>query len=107
MKQITILTYVVLITSISTLLNSNEQNKYTEPTTTQMHEIDAPSESITYGEHTTEIEALLSVTPVGADIYLEEQEDGNWYLKIEKTFTAQEKEKIENLEPIYTESILI
>lgn len=68
------------------------------------------SEKLDYGEYTLEIETLLSVTPLGAEIYLEEQEEGEWYLKIEKTFTTQSQDpsqKVENPEPIYAESILI
>jgi len=68
------------------------------------------SEKLDYGEYTSEIETLLSITPLGAEIYLEEQEEGEWYLKIEKTFTTQSQnpsQKVENTEPIYAESILI
>ena len=61
-----------------------------------------------YGLHTDRIEELLSTTPMGSVIYLEEKESGEWYLKIEKTFTAKKDEKkSEILEPIYGESILI
>ncbi len=61
-----------------------------------------------YGDHTDEIEAFLSATPIGAEIYLEQKESGEWYLKIEKTFTAtKELKKTETIEPIYGESILI
>ena len=64
------------------------------------------SQVANYGEHQEEIEAILSVTPVGSEVYLEEKDDGEWYLKIEKTFTAQ-KAKEKKDEPIYGETILI
>ena len=61
-----------------------------------------------YGQHTDEIQEFLSATPLGSEIYLEEKENGEWYLKLEKTFTAnKDEEKIEMIEPIYGESILI
>ncbi len=59
-----------------------------------------------YGEHQEEIEAILSVAPVGSEIYLEQKDDGDWYLKIEKTFTAQ-KSKEKEEESLYGETILI
>jgi len=62
-----------------------------------------------YGEHSQEIESMLSAVPIGSEIYLEETKDGEWYLKIEKTFTSQniEEEKVETFEPVYGETILI
>ncbi len=65
-----------------------------------------PSTEANYGEYQEEIEAILSVAPVGSEIYLEQKDDGDWYLKIEKTFTAQ-KAKEKKDEPIYGETILI
>jgi hypothetical protein len=64
--------------------------------------------SAEYGQHTDEIQEFLSATPLGSEIYLEQQESGEWYLKVEKTFTAKKhKEKTEMIQPIYGESILI
>jgi hypothetical protein len=61
-----------------------------------------------YGQHTDEIQEFLSTSPMGSEIYLEQKESGEWYLKIEKTFTAKnDEEKTEMIEPIYGESILI
>ena len=62
-----------------------------------------------YGQHTQEIESMLSSVPIGSEIYLEETKEGEWYLKIEKTFTSQniEEEKVETFEPVYGETILI
>ena len=61
-----------------------------------------------YGQHTDEIEEFLSATPLGSKIYLEQKESGEWYLKIEKTFTAKKEVKETELtEPIYGDSILI
>ena len=80
-------------------------SKSTLPTQT----VEATSPSSTeskYGKHQEEIEAILSAAPVGSEIYLEQRDDGDWYIKIEKTFTAQKaKEKKE--EPLYGETILI
>jgi len=99
MKKLTILIYLTLIFGTSTLLG-----KYTQNTST----LQINSETRDYGEHTTQIETLLSIIPIGAEIYLEEQESGDWYLKIEKTFTTEEQEgKIQKAEPLYIESILI
>jgi len=63
----------------------------------------------TYGENTEEIEVFLSNAPLGSEIYLEEREDGSFYLKVEKTFTAENEEikKVKKDEPIYGETILI
>ena len=67
-----------------------------------------PVTSTEYGQHTDEIQEILSATPLGSEIYLEQKESGEWYLKIEKTFTAKKnEEKTEIIEPIYGESILI
>ena len=62
-----------------------------------------------YGQHTQEIETMLSAVPIGSEIYLEETKEGEWYLKIEKTFTSQniEEKQVEQLEPVYGETILI
>ncbi|CAA6814525.1 MAG: Unknown protein [uncultured Sulfurovum sp.] len=61
-----------------------------------------------YTQPSDEIQKFLSTTPIGAEVYLEEKESGEWYLKVEKTFTVQkDQEKTETIEPIYGESILI
>lgn len=86
----------------------NEVKTDTETLTIPMSEAQLTSQELDYGEYTTEIETLLSVTPMGAEIYLEEQAGGEWYLKIEKTFTTpSQDQKVEKSEPIYAESILI
>ena len=54
-----------------------------------------------------ELEEMLSTVPIGSDIYLEEREGGEWYLKIEKTFTSQNIEEESIQQPIYGETILI
>lgn len=75
-------------------------------TTTIINDVNIVSTN--YGKHTDQIEKFLSATPLGAEIYLEEKEDGEWYIKIEKTFTAKKnEEKTEIIQPIYGESILI
>lgn len=61
-----------------------------------------------YGQHTDEIQEFLSNTPMGSEIYLEQKESGEWYLKVEKTFTVQkDQEETKIIEPVYGESILI
>jgi len=42
-----------------------------------------------YGIHTNDIQVLLDATPIGSEISLEEGEDGEWHLKIEKIFTVE------------------
>ena len=65
-----------------------------------------PSTTVNYGQHQEEIEAILSVAPLGSEVYLEQKDDGAWYLKIEKTFTAEKAEE-KKVEPVYGETILI
>ncbi|CAA6809137.1 MAG: Unknown protein [uncultured Sulfurovum sp.] len=61
-----------------------------------------------YGEHTDQIQEFLANSPIGSEIYLEEKEHGEWYLKIEKTFNVKkDEEKTKTVELIYVESILI
>ena len=64
------------------------------------------SATVDYGQHKEEIEAILSVAPLGSEVYLEQKDDGAWYLKIEKTFTAKKAEE-KKVEPVYGETILI
>ena len=64
------------------------------------------SDNVNYGEHSIEIESILSTIPLGSEIYLEEKENAEWYLKIEKTFTSHHIEE-KKVEPIYGETILI
>ncbi len=93
------------VNSIETMTSSKATNLVAVKAEEQIeHPIPTPQ----YGEHTEEIEKFLSATPLGAEIYLEQKEGGEWYLKVEKTFTAKKDEEArENLEPIYGESILI
>jgi len=96
--KITILFMLIPIAFVA-CENKEVAEKQSEPKETQ---------TINYGEYTDEIENLLSAIPLGSDIYLEEQESGDWYLKIEKTFTTQsQSQKVKKDEPIYGESILI
>jgi len=46
-------------------------------------------ESKIYGVHTNDIQVLLDATPIGSEISLEEGDDGEWHLKIEKIFTVE------------------
>jgi len=43
-----------------------------------------------YGVYTSDIQNLLDATPIGSEIYLEEVENGEWHLRIEKIFTAED-----------------
>jgi len=45
----------------------------------------------TYGIHTNDIQVLLDATPIGSEISLEEGENGEWCLKIEKVFTVENR----------------
>ena len=81
-------------------------SKATIPTQTVATTTTSSSTEANYGEHQEEIESILSTAPVGSEIYLEQKDDGAWYLKIEKTFTAQKAEEKKD-EPLYGETILI
>jgi len=43
-----------------------------------------------YGAYTNDIQNLLDVTPIGSEIYLKEEGNGEWHLRIEKIFTAED-----------------
>ena len=96
---------VANIPSVETLEEPTVVAKELPPT-----QIALPSKSssvtVDYGQHKEEIEAILSVAPLGSEVYLEQKDDGAWYLKIEKTFTAQ-KSKEPQEESLYGETILI
>ncbi len=68
--------------------------------------LDSSTNESEYGEYQEEIETMLSVAPVGSEIYIEQRDGGDWYLKIEKTFTAQKNKEKED-ESLYGETILI
>ena len=76
-------------------------NETTNPTT-------STNKTLEYAQATKEIQEFLSTTPLGSEVYLEEKENGEWYLKLEKTFSVQkDQENTKTIEPIYAESILI
>jgi len=52
----------------------------------------------TYGSHSDDIQKILDATPIGSEIYLEDKGEGEFYLRIEKTFTAQAQEEIYTVE---------
>jgi len=80
-----------------------------EKEATTKHLVKEEATAPIYGENTEEIEVFLSNAPLGSEIYLEEREDGSFYLKVEKTFTAKNEEtkEVKKNEPIYGETILI
>jgi uncharacterized protein YceK len=43
-----------------------------------------------YGVYTSDIQSLLDATPIGSEIYLKEEANGEWHLRIEKIFTAED-----------------
>jgi hypothetical protein len=105
MKKTTLKHLLFLTLTTYLFLGCVKQEKISSIKTMETNKLQSQLE---YGQHTDEIEAFLSATPMGSEIYLEQKESGEWYLKIEKTFTAKkEVEKTEMLEPIYGESILI
>ena len=113
MKKTTI-AHLILLTYIFLGCAKQDTIKTVETTNTVTEknlDNEIVKESVTsteYGQHTDEIQEILSATPLGSEIYLEQKESGEWYLKIEKTFTAKKnEEKTEIIEPIYGESILI
>jgi hypothetical protein len=108
MKNIPTTKHILLTITLFTFFGCNQVTTDTEALIIPVSEVQLTSQELDYGEYTTEIETLLSATPMGSEIYLEEQAAGEWYLKIEKTFTTPSKDaKVENNEPIYAESILI
>lgn len=118
MKQITIKYLITLNLTVFTLFGYAQQDEASlSPTIEKNNNISISSISNDtepkniepqYGEYTDEIEKFLSTTPIGSDIYLEKKESGEWYLKVEKTFTVQkDQEETKIIEPLYGESILI
>ena len=109
MRKTTIQHLIFLTLTTSLILGCVKQDKVSSVKVMETSEILTQTISpIEYGQHTDEIQKFLSATPLGSEIYLEQKESGEWYLKIEKTFTAKkEVEKTEIFEPIYGESILI
>jgi len=49
----------------------------------------AITEENIYGIYTSDIQNLLELSPIGSEIYLKEEENGDLYLRIEKIFTAE------------------
>jgi hypothetical protein len=45
-----------------------------------------------YGAYTEDIDKLLAVAPIGSKVTLDETEDGDIHLKIEKVFTARKSQ---------------
>ncbi len=96
---------IATIPSVETLEQPTVVAKELPPTQVAPH-TQSSSTTIDYGQHQEEIEAILSVAPLGSEVYLEQKDDGAWYLKIEKTFTAEKAEE-KKVEPVYGETILI
>ena len=106
MKKIT-LSHLILLTLIAYTFIGCAKDTINSDKTVEISKT-VPLINNKYGQHTDEIQEFLSATPLGSEIYLEQKENGEWYLKLEKTFTAnKDEEKIEMIEPIYGESILI
>jgi hypothetical protein len=113
MKSLTKRT-VLFLAIISFMLNAcvkieiKDDNKSSEKTTNlESNHIKADklhNNVSTYGEDTAEdIEKLLAVTPIGSEISLEETEDGELRLRIEKIFTAQTTQESISAEEITLE----
>ncbi|CAA6816576.1 MAG: Unknown protein [uncultured Sulfurovum sp.] len=100
LKHLIFLTLITYIFFFGCVKQDSTNSIKTVETTKVMHS--------NYGHHTDEIEEFLSASPLGSEIYLEKKETGDWYLKIEKTFTTiKYEEKTEIIESMYGESILI
>ena len=95
---------VATIQSVETLEQPTIVAKELPSKIAPIHE--SSSTTVDYGPYQEEIEAILSVAPFGSEVYLEQKDDGVWYLKIEKTFTAEKAEE-KKIEPVYGETILI
>ena len=69
-----------------------EKRENTPPKETRIEINQAPLvENQIYGIHTTDIQVLLDATPIGSEISLQEGENGEWHLKIEKVFTVENR----------------
>ena len=93
-KTVLFLTIISLMFNACVKIEIKDDNKSSKKVTNLESSIIQTNELhdnvSTYGENTAEdIEKLLAVTPIGSQISLEETEDGELRLRIEKIFTAQ------------------
>jgi len=56
-----------------------------------------------YGAYAEDIDELLAVVPIGSEVTLDETEDGDIHLKIEKVFTARQSQERVSTEEIVLE----
>ena len=105
MKYITKIGLLFLVTSVSLSLSDTKRDDILKVSSTQdklnslikidYSEID---DTTNYGYHTDDIEKILAVAPIGSEVYLEDKGGGEWYLKIEKTFSSADAPTDESLE---------
>jgi len=93
MKKITNITLVnlvlvYLISGCALIEKSETTNKESVSKTATNNNITLSEENI-YGVYTSDIKNLLEASPIGSEISLKEGDNGEWHLKIEKIFTAE------------------
>ncbi len=60
-----------------------------------------------YGAYAEDIDQLLAVAPIGSEVTLDEAENGDIYLKIEKVFTARQNQDVAPTKTPTTEEIVL
>jgi hypothetical protein len=93
MKKITSITLISLvlvyfIAGCASIEKSEIKNKENVSKLATSNNITLSEENI-YGVYTNDIKSLLEASPIGSEISLKEGENGEWHLKIEKIFTAE------------------
>jgi len=88
-KTILFLAIIAFMLNACVKIEIRDDNKSNEKVTNNIQKDEVHKSVPAYGEHTEDIEKLLAVTPIGSEVSLEETENGELHLKIEKTFTAE------------------
>jgi len=89
-KNINLLSLSVLFFLSACVPNEKVETKSQEIVeVATIEEAPAITEENIYGIYTSDIQNLLELSPIGSEIYLKEEENGDLYLRIEKIFTAE------------------
>ena len=90
-KNINVLSLSVLLFLSACVPSEKIETKSQEVVVQSAIEEDIPmlTEENVYGVYTADIQNLLEASPIGSEIYLKEGENGEWHLRIEKIFTAE------------------
>jgi len=98
---------VIIISSIFFGCSTFETVETTNEETVFLNNNLVPNPS--YGMQSEEIRNLLEATPIGSDISLHQGEGGEWHLRIEKIFTADniQEEASEYFEDTTIEEVVL